>query len=417
MSDYASEPLPATPEPSPPEMTFRPARWLRIWSWLTLTAIFVLFILGQLVTSFQAGMADPLWPTEPWYLLLIDWREPSPGYLIEHSHRIVGFLVGGLTAVLTLGLWWTHPRWTSRGLALVLWLLLLTAYGQFHAALLAQRQATPEAVQWPRLPTALTLLAAVLYAAMAAWDAIRKVPGSAARLLGLLSLLAVMIQGLLGGFRVLWDALAGTDLAAVHGVFAQCVLGLLTATAFLTCVMPTKAELFAADVHRFRYRSALFALMVFVQIVLGAWLRHHIDPLAQRLHVLTAFAVFGAAVWLGTQLLAVKGAWRSVRYLSIAVAVVLTVQVYLGVESWMVRYGAGVPPELAPNTVVSAAWRTAHALTGSLLWTLSLALSLHWLRCRNDQTHCCLNVNMGRYTASIELVASDPSQPLQVRYR
>ena len=44
------------------------------------------------------------------------------------------------------------------------------------------------------------------------------------RLLGTAALIAVMIQGLLGGFRVKLNDLVGTDLAAVHGIFAQVVL-------------------------------------------------------------------------------------------------------------------------------------------------------------------------------------------------
>jgi hypothetical protein len=198
--------------------------------------------------------------------------------------------------------------------------------------------------------------------------------------LGILALMAVMIQGLLGGFRVLWDALAGTNLAAIHGVFAQCVLGLLLSVALMAGAAPAH-RVPSESLAFFRRSAALLAVLVFVQIVLGAWLRHHVNPLAQRLHVLTAFAVFGGWVWLGTRLRAVREAWSGVKYLMIGAGLVLAIQVYLGVEAWLVRYGAGVPPELAPITLASAAWRTAHALVGSLLWVVTLALALHWVRC------------------------------------
>ena len=39
-------------------------------------------------------MADPVWPTYPWHLLLISWDEPSPGFIIEHTHRLVGYVAG-----------------------------------------------------------------------------------------------------------------------------------------------------------------------------------------------------------------------------------------------------------------------------------------------------------------------------------
>ncbi|MCX8139485.1 MAG: hypothetical protein WHU94_08800 [Thermogemmata sp.] len=363
---------PGDPVPSVPGL-------LRVWAWLTVAATCCLLALGQLVTSFQAGMADPIWPTEPWYLLLIDWQEPSPGYLIEHSHRIAGFLVGGLTAVLALGLWWTQPQRFLRGAGSAALLLLLAAYGQFHGALMAQRHATPEAVQWPRSATVGLVFAGLISLGLGLWDVGRRQRGAAVRLLGILALMAVMIQGLLGGFRVLWDALAGTNLAAIHGVFAQCVLGLLVSVALLAGAVPAQ-RLPSGSLAFFRRSAVLLAVLVFVQIALGAWLRHHVNPLAQRLHVLTAFAVLGGWVWLGTRLRAVREAWSGVKYLVIGAGLVLAVQVYLGVEAWLVRYGAGVPPELAPITLASAAWRTGHALVGSLLWVLSLALALHWVR-------------------------------------
>jgi cytochrome c oxidase assembly protein subunit 15 len=369
-------PSPSDPGDSAPSVP----GFLRLWAWLTVGATGCLLALGQLVTSFQAGMADPIWPTEPWYLLLIDWQEPSPGYLIEHSHRIAGFLVGGLTAVLALGLWWTQPQRFLRGVGLAALLLLLAAYGQFHGALMAQRHVTPEAVQWPRSATAGLLLAGLVSLALGLWDVGRGQRGAAVRLLGTVALMAVMIQGLLGGFRVLWDALAGTNLAAIHGVFAQCVLGLLLSVALLAGPAPSH-RLLSENLGFFRRSAVLLTVLVFVQIALGAWLRHHVNPLAQRLHVLTAFAVLGGWVWLGTRLRAVREAWNGVKYLTISAGLVLAVQVYLGVEAWLVRYGAGVPPELAPITLASAAWRTGHALVGSLLWVVTLALALHWVRC------------------------------------
>ena len=43
-----------------------------------------------------------------------------------------------------------------------------------------------------------------------------------------------MIQGLFGGFRVMLNELVGTDLATVHGIFAQVVFCLLISIAVLT---------------------------------------------------------------------------------------------------------------------------------------------------------------------------------------
>src|SRR5438046_5869772 len=123
---------PATPDRPVP-------RWLHAWAVLTAAVTLVLLVLGQLVKSFRAGMADPVWPTEPWYLL--DNYKLDPGYLIEHSHRIAGFAVGGLVGVLALGLWWTGTRSAVRWVGVCALLTLLSAFGQFHRELMAQRDA------------------------------------------------------------------------------------------------------------------------------------------------------------------------------------------------------------------------------------------------------------------------------------
>ena len=63
-------------------------RWLHGWAILTVTATAVLLALGSLVTTFRVGMADPVWPTTPWFLFFASWTEPKPGFIIEHAHRL-----------------------------------------------------------------------------------------------------------------------------------------------------------------------------------------------------------------------------------------------------------------------------------------------------------------------------------------
>src|SRR5205814_4599564 len=115
----------------------------------------------------RVGMADPIWPTYPWHLLLISYDEPRPGFIIEHTHRLAGYIVGCCVIVLAIGLWCYHPR---------RWL---------------------------------------------GW-------------LGVLALAGVIVQGLLGGFRVVLNALVGTNLALIHGLFAQLVFALLVSLAVFT---------------------------------------------------------------------------------------------------------------------------------------------------------------------------------------
>ena len=75
-------------------MTDRPVpRFVRGWAIATaLVGFLLLFALGGFVTSFRVGMADPVWPTEPWYLVGKDWQKLEFGFLVEHTHRAAGWI-------------------------------------------------------------------------------------------------------------------------------------------------------------------------------------------------------------------------------------------------------------------------------------------------------------------------------------
>src|SRR5205823_4680372 len=94
--------------------------------------------------------------------------------------------------------------------------------------------------------------------------------------LGVLALAGVIVQGLLGGFRVVLNALVGTNLALIHGLFAQLVFALLVSLAVFTSrswsaprVFPREA---AAD--RIGVLSVALVFLVFLQLIFGAILRH-----------------------------------------------------------------------------------------------------------------------------------------------
>src|SRR5260370_34728877 len=92
-------------------------RFLRAWSLATCAITLALIVVGSLVTTFRVGMAVKLWPTAPWHLLLIEWTEPNAGFLIEHTHRILGYVAGTLILMLTPWLWFGSPdtfkrRWS-----------------------------------------------------------------------------------------------------------------------------------------------------------------------------------------------------------------------------------------------------------------------------------------------------------------
>src|SRR5208282_2852743 len=87
-----------------------PARWLQGWAVLTLGIGLLAIASGGVVTTFQVGMADPIWPTYPWHLALISWKEPGPGILVEHTHRALDYTLGACAIVLAVGCWLCETR-------------------------------------------------------------------------------------------------------------------------------------------------------------------------------------------------------------------------------------------------------------------------------------------------------------------
>ena len=72
----------------------------------TLGATCTLILLGGLVTNTGAALAVPDWPSTFGYnMVLFPWSRMVGGILFEHSHRLMGALVGLLTLVLAGALW------------------------------------------------------------------------------------------------------------------------------------------------------------------------------------------------------------------------------------------------------------------------------------------------------------------------
>src|SRR5262249_23150831 len=148
-----------------------------------------------------------------------------------------------------------------------------------------------------------TLIALALVACLTAWAAFPGMSGSGVRLLGVVLLVGVMAQGILGGLRVYLNALVGPELAAVHGVFSQIVLAVAVAVVVYSAPrrdVPAD-DRWHADAALVRW-GVLSAVVVFGQIVAGALLRHTPSPLGPRLHLLGAFLVVFATAAVARQL-------------------------------------------------------------------------------------------------------------------
>ncbi len=210
----------------PPSPIHRP--WLHRFAVLLVVATFLLIFTGGTVTSHEAGLAVPDWPTTyghnmfavPWDLWLF-----KGGAFLEHSHRLKGSLVGLLTIIAAIWLW------------------------------VAAKDAPQR--RWLR------------------W-------------LGVAALGLVIFQGVLGGLRVTWypaTPSGALSLAMAHGVTGQVFLCVTVLIAAATSRWWRFAESdqqrrvgsgppSTAFVRRARLACVLLLAALLVQLVLGVLVRH-----------------------------------------------------------------------------------------------------------------------------------------------
>jgi heme a synthase len=303
---------------------------------LLVCATFPLIWVGGLVTTYEAGMAVPDWPSTFGYnLFLYPWQTWLAGpwdLFIEHGHRLFGALVGMLT------------------------ILLVAATFRLDGRI------------WYRWAT-----------------------------LGALAL--VIGQGALGGLRVRLDQrLLAQIHGCVAPIFFAVTVALAVWTSPRWRAGRTLAQdpQQARAASRFQRLAFLTVVMAYVQLVLGSQLRHvrpSVDMATFRaavwFHLLMA-----AVLAVHILLLAARGvrSFSANRYIAIpavALAVMLMVQLGLGAGAWVVNYGWPASwfgrYAWAQQYVVSHESRTqalvttAHVATGSLILATSLMVALRSL--------------------------------------
>ena len=262
---------------------------------LAAAATCVLIVFGGLVTNTGAALAVPDWPTTFGHnMFLFPPARMVGGVFYEHSHRLLGALVG----LLTLG------------------------------------------------------LAAALCRA-----------GGRLRALGLVAVAAVVLQGVIGGLRVILTADA---LALVHGPFAQAFFAFVVALALVTSPRMTVPA--PALDGATRALTVATAAAVYLQIVFGALLTHA-GYLA--VHLAGAVAVFVLAP-LTTARLRRSGDVVAAPAARVALAL-LALQLVLGVSSYLARFSAIWIPG---GQLTMLALPVAHRLVGGLILAASVVLAV-----------------------------------------
>jgi cytochrome c oxidase assembly protein subunit 15 len=379
----ASSPAPISPV----------VRWLAV---ALVVFTVVLLALGGLTTSRRAGMDDPAWPTEPWYLIVNGSKidlETRTGFLLEHSHRAAGWVVGGLAAAVAFAAWLSGPGKKSRLPAVVAVFLLLAVYGWFHGQMMAAdklRQATG-AFEWPWPSILASAVLAVITVASAVWQLTRRDPARWVRFVATLVLLGVMIQGLLGGLRVFLNSqigikdTIGVEFSQLHGLFAQVVFAGMVLLPMLAGPRPAVKELGEPERLKLNWLSVGLVAAVFVQLIWAVWVRHNPSTLSQRLHILTAFVVVGLIIALAMRVAMLPGARKPLGFAVRHLVGMVVVQLLLGVEAWMLKFAAAgpeatIPPMDRAVTTASVLIRTGHQLVGAALLASAVVIAFRVLR-------------------------------------
>jgi heme a synthase len=214
----------------------------------------------------------------------------------------------------------------------------------------------------------------LLTALLAVWLWIGRSPGGL-RWLGAAALGAVIVQGVIGGLRVV---LLERSLAVVHAAVAQAFFALMVSLAFLTS--PERHRGLAkreaiARAGRLGRLALLTTGMVYAQLVIGAVLRH--TGVGLVFHLLLA-AVVAVQVCGLVALLAQEAEDQHGMVPAMALLVgLLVVQVLLGVGAYLGRLapvGASVPA----GAVVAVT--TAHVVVGALMLANCVVLTLRVYR-------------------------------------
>lgn len=100
--------------------------WLHRFAVLTAATTFLLIGLGGLVTSHNAGMSVPDWPTTYGYnMFFFPISKWVGGVFYEHTHRLLASAVGLLTTILAIWLWANDPRKWMHWLGVTAFLLVV----------------------------------------------------------------------------------------------------------------------------------------------------------------------------------------------------------------------------------------------------------------------------------------------------
>ncbi|MCI0650417.1 MAG: COX15/CtaA family protein [Planctomycetes bacterium] len=285
---------------APPAASGEPANWSCRFAIVGFWATLLLIVLGGVVTSKDAGMAVPDWPTSfGANMFLYPLSRMTGDIYFEHSHRLCGALVGVISLSLCVFLARARERHAVLGLALLLFAL-------------------------------------------------------------------VVLQGALGGIRVLQD---DPRIAVVHGIGAQIILGLF---ALLGALVSSRWRTGSARIapggrgDRSLWRWLLAAVLL--QLALGALLRHRGQGMWLFPHIGGAIVVLALAAVSGARAALAHRQEAILRRLGLVLIYSVGAQFLLGISA----YGA---TRFDPSGSSEVLLATTHQVVGALVLATAVLLA------------------------------------------
>jgi cytochrome c oxidase assembly protein subunit 15 len=240
------------------------------------------------------------------------------------------------------------------------------------------------------------------------------------RVLGAIAVLGVVLQGVLGGMRVLFNE---RTLAMIHGCVGPAFFAFTAALAVVTSRGWRLAAESMTD-SRLALMATTVPILGYAQIVLGAQVRHFSPEGSPALyqgfvwfHVVVGVALAVYILWTAISIARTGPRnWSLMIPASILVMLVIA-QLGLGAATWVYKYS--FPAFMSGSEAASAFtvhamdWRqaqiaTGHVATGSLILAISIVLALRtarlvWMREEKPQ-------RTQRFTESVRFVRAEATR-------
>jgi heme a synthase len=193
----------------------------------------------------------------------------------------------------------------------------------------------------------------------------------ALRWFGVIAVGGVAVQAVLGGQVVI--QLLHYWLPVIHACFAEIVFAAVVAIALFTSKWwmserPQVEDCGAPSIHGI---AVLNAVVIFLQVILGAGFRHKDIPIWP--HLVGAGVVLGMITWTAVALRKRFGEVRELSKARIMLHAVLGIQLLLGLGAWWSRSSTAEAPQPMP---VMVTFTVIHTVVGALLFALSVAVAL-----------------------------------------